>query len=89
MVLLEQMAKTQRLDEPITNLPCIIYLEDAMYYYAYLVDETDDYLSICCLNEEGREHAKVLNKSYIQSIELMYQDTIKTPKQRVGVSMYE
>lgn len=80
MVLLEQMAKTQRLGEPITNLPCVIYLQDVIYYYAFLVDETDDYLSICVLNEHGQEHAKVLNKSYIQSIELMYQDTIIAEK---------
>ena len=76
MVLLEQLANNQELGISISELPVTIYLDGTIYPYCILTDETEDYLSVIVVNEEGREHAKVLTKAYIQSIEILYLDQV-------------
>lgn len=88
MVLLDTMLQQQKLGVKIQETPVLIYIEGSIYINAYLVDETEDYLSIVCLNEKGQEHAKVLNKSYISSIEIMYLNTKKEDKESKEVNMY-
>ena len=80
MVLLNNLIQKQKLGMPVTETPMIIYLDGAIYPFAYIEDETEDYLSITVVNEEGREHAKVLNKKYIQSIEILYLDQVTKHK---------
>lgn len=89
MVLLSNLIKEQKLGMPVTETPMIIYLDGAIYPFTYLVDETEDYLSIMVVNEEGRQHAKVLNKQYIQSIEILYLDQVmKHEKRKDKEGMY-
>ena len=51
-----------------------IYLADAVFRMCFIIDETDYLISFLATDSEGREKLKVVNKNYIESIEVYYLD---------------
>ena len=51
-----------------------IYLADAVFRMCFIIDETDDLISFLATDPEGREKIKVVNKEYVQSVEVYYLD---------------
>ena len=51
-----------------------IYLADAVFRMCFIIDETDGLISFLATDSEGREKLKVVNKNYIESIEVYYLD---------------
>ena len=69
-------------------MPLIIHTDLATYTMAYLMYEDEDYLIIAVPNEEGAELAKIIPKNIILSIEVIYQQMLKKPKNPKGDVMY-
>ena len=51
-----------------------IYLADAVFQACFILEEDEKLLTFVATDSEGREKLKVVNKSYIQSIEVYYLD---------------
>ena len=51
-----------------------ICLADAVFRMCFIIDETDGLISFLATDSEGREKLKVVNKNYIESIEVYYLD---------------
>lgn len=51
-----------------------IYLADAVFHMCFIIDETDNLISFLATDSEGREKIKVVNKDYVQSVEVYYLD---------------
>ena len=51
-----------------------IYLADAVFRMCFIIDEDDDLISFVATDSEGREKIKVVNKDYVQSVEVYYLD---------------
>ena len=51
-----------------------IYLADAVFRMCFIIDEDNDLISFVATDSEGREKIKVVNKDYVQSIEVYYLD---------------
>lgn len=51
-----------------------IYLADAVFRMCFIIDEDDELLSFVATDSEGREKIKVVNKDYVQSVEIYYLD---------------
>lgn len=51
-----------------------IYLADAVFQACFILEEDKKLLTFVATDSEGREKLKVVNKDYIQSIEVYYLD---------------
>lgn len=51
-----------------------IYLADAVFRVCFIIDEDEDLITFLATDSEGKEKVKVVNKDYIQSIEIYYLD---------------
>lgn len=51
-----------------------IYLADAVFQACFILEEDKELLTFVATDSEGREKLKVVNKDYIQSIEVYYLD---------------
>lgn len=51
-----------------------IYLENAVFRMCFIIDECDDLLTFVATDSEGREKIKVVNKRFVQSVEVYYLD---------------
>lgn len=51
-----------------------IYLADAVFRMCFIIDEDENLLSFLATDSEGREKIKVVNKDYVQSVEVYYLD---------------
>lgn len=60
--------------ETIEDVCVNIYLADAVFRMCFIIDETDDLISFLATDSEGREKIKVVNKEYVQSVEVYYLD---------------
>ena len=60
--------------ETIEDVCVNIYLADAVFRMCFIIDETDNLLSFLATDSEGREKIKVVNKDYVQSVEVYYLD---------------
>ena len=60
-------------DEP---LPLIIHTTDNVYAPCYIVSEENNLLSVVMVDSEGHEFGKILNKDYIMSIEIFYEEMV-------------
>lgn len=60
-------------DEP---LPLIISTTDNVYAPCYIVSEENNLLSVVMVDSEGHEFGKILNKDYVISIEIFYEEMI-------------
>ena len=78
-LLLTDISKKQGLGIPATELPLIINTDLTTYTMAYLLYEDEDYLVITVPNKDGAEFAKIIPKSTILSIEVVYAQMLETP----------
>ena len=78
-LLLTDISKKQGLGIPYTELPVIIHTDIKTYTMAYLMYEDEDYLIIVVPNKDGAEFAKILPKSTILSVELIYAQMLEKP----------
>lgn len=60
--------------ETIEDVCVNIYLANAVFRMCFIIDETDGLISFLATDSEGREKLKVVNKNYIESIEVYYLD---------------
>ena len=51
-----------------------IYLADAVFQACFILEEDEKLLTFVATDSEGREKLKVVNKDYIESIEVYYLD---------------
>ena len=59
-----------------------IYLADAVFRACFILDEDKDLLTFVATDSEGREKLKVINKNFIQSVEIYYLDDEMTEKMK-------
>ena len=87
-LLLLEISKSQGLGLTAKEMPLIVHTDLATYTMAYLMYEDEDYLIIAVPNQEGAELAKIIPKNIILSIEVIYQQMLKKPKDTKGDVMY-
>ena len=78
-LLLTDISKKQGLGIPAHELPLIVNTDITTYTMAYLLYEDEDYLVITVPNKDGAEFAKILPKSTILSIEVVYAQMLEKP----------
>ena len=78
-LLLTDISKKQGLGIPAHELPLIVNTDITTYTMAYLLYEDEDYLVITVPNKDGAEFAKILPKSTILSVELIYAQMLEKP----------
>lgn len=62
----------------IDDVPINIYLlDDTIYPLSFILDETDDLLTIAVTDPDGFERAKIIPKENLSSIELVYQQDLE------------
>ena len=87
-LLLTDISKKQGLGISWNEMPLIINTDLTTYTMAYITYEDEEYLTIVVPNEEGAEYAKILNKSTILSIDVIYAQMLNRPKDTKGDVMY-
>ena len=87
-LLLLEISKDQKLGLTAKEMPLIIHTDLATYTMAYLLYEDEDYLIIAVPDKDGAELAKIIPKHTILTIEVVYQQMLKKPKQPKGDVMY-
>ena len=78
-LLLTDISKKQGLGIPVTEMPLIIHTDLTTYTMAYITYEDEEYLSIVVPNKDGAEYAKILNKSTILAIDVIYAQMLQEP----------
>ena len=64
----------------IDDVPVNIYLlDDTIYPLSFILDETDDLLTITVTDPDGFERAKIIPKENLSSIEIIYQQDLEPP----------
>ena len=74
--LLEEMSLEQGLGLVLEQLPLIVYCTNVVYQLCFIVRETDKNLVIVCPDEKGHEFVKVVNKDYVERVEIVYQELL-------------
>ena len=69
-------------------MPLIVHTELATYTMAYLLYEDEDYLIIAVPDKDGAELAKIIPKTTILTVEVIYQQLLKPKKEPKGDVMY-
>ena len=64
----------------IDDVPVNVYLlDDTIYPLSFILDETDDLLTITTTDPDGFERAKIIPKENLSSIEIIYQQDLEPP----------
>lgn len=66
----------KKLNHTNEDLPLMIYTTDNIYAPSFIVEEDDEMLSFVTVDEEGHEFGKIINKSYLISVEIFYEEMI-------------
>ena len=62
----------------IDDIPVNVYLlDDTIYPLSFILDETDDLLTIGVTDPDGFERAKIIPKENLSSIEIIYQQDLE------------
>ena len=62
----------------IDDVPVNVYLlDDTIYPLSFILDETDDLLTIAVTDPDGFERAKIIPKENLSSIEIIYQQDLE------------
>ena len=69
-------------------MPLIINTDIATYHYCFLTYEDDKYIVIAVIDKTGAEFAKIINKNTVLSVEVLYQQMLKTPEDNKEGDMY-
>ena len=72
-IIINLLKEFNDLDEP---LPLIISTTDNVYAPCYVVSEENNLLSVVMVDDEGHEFGKILNKDYVISVEIFYEEMI-------------
>ena len=76
----------------IDDVPVNVYLlDDTIYPYSFILDETDDLLTIAVTSPDGFERAKIIPKENLSSIEIIYQQDLEPPTEKTTTNevMYQ
>ena len=87
-LLLTDISKKQGLGLLPTEMPLIINTDLTTYTMAYITYEDEEYLTIIVPDTDGAEFAKILNKSTILSIDVIYAQMLDKPKETKGDVSY-
>lgn len=87
-LLLTDISKEQGLGTTAKEMPLIIHTELTTYTMAYLLYEDEDYLVIIAPDKEGAELAKIIPKNTILTVEVIYAQMLKKPKDTKGDVSY-
>ena len=87
-LLLIEISKDQKLGLTAKEMPLIVHTELATYTMAYLLYEDEDYLIIAVPDKDGAELAKIIPKTTILTVEVIYQQMLKPKKEPKGDVMY-
>ena len=69
-------------------MPVIIHTDLATYTMAYITYEDEEYLSIIVPSEDNAEYAKILNKTTVLAINVIYAQMLTEPKDSKGDVQY-
>lgn len=58
------------------DVPLIITTTDRIYAPAYIVEEDERMLSVVIVDDIGHEFGKIINKDYLVSIEIFYDEML-------------
>ena len=83
-----EISKEQGLGLTAKEMPLIIHTDLTTYTMAYLLYEVEDYIIIVVPDKDGAELAKILTKTTILSVEVIYQQMLTKPKDSKGDVMY-
>lgn len=72
IALLERISEEQSLGLRYDELPLIITTENMTYTMCFITYEDSEYLCIVVPDHNGVEYAKILNKSSVLSVEIVY-----------------
>ena len=69
----------------IDDVPVNIYLiDDTIYPLSYIIDETDDLLTIAVTCMDGYERAKIIPKDNISNIEVIYEQDLQQEEEQTN-----
>ena len=85
---MERISKEQGLGLHAHEMPLIIHTDLATYTMAYITYEDEEYLSIIVPNEDNAEYAKILNKTTVLAINVIYAQMLTEPKDSKGDVSY-
>ena len=83
-----EISKEQGLGLTAKEMPLIIHTDLTTYTMAYLLYEDEDYMIIVVPDKDGAELAKILTKTTILSVEVIYQQMLQKPKNPKGDVTY-
>ena len=76
---MERISKEQGLGLHWNEMPLIIHTDLATYTMAYITYEDEEYLSIIVPSEDNAEYAKILNKTTVLAINVIYAQMLEKP----------
>ena len=85
---MERISKEQALGLHWNEIPLIIHTDLATYTMAYLMYEDEEYLIIAVPDKDGAELAKIIPKTTILGIEVIYQQMLQKPRNSKGDVQY-
>ena len=85
---MERISKEQGLGLHAHEMPLIIHTDLATYTMAYITYEDEEYLSIIVPSEDNAEYAKILNKTTVLAINVIYAQMLQEPPQPKEDVMY-
>ena len=87
-LLLLEISKSQGLGLTAKEMPLIVHTDLATYTMAYLMYEDEDYVIIAVPDKDGAELAKIIPKTTILGIEVIYQQMLQKPRNSKGDVSY-
>ena len=87
-LLLLEISKSQGLGLTAKEMPLIVHTDLATYTMAYLMYEDEDYVIIAVPDKDGAELAKIIPKTTILGIEVIYQQMLQKPRNSKGDVQY-
>ena len=85
-MLITEISKQQGLGTTAKEMPLIIHTETHTFNMAYLMYEDEDYLIIVVPNKDGAEYAKILTKTSILTVEVIYAQMLEKPEQEEDIN---
>lgn len=71
-----QGIKVSSIDDVLVN---VYLLDDTIYPLSFILDETDDLLTIAVTDPDGFERANIIPKENLSCIEIVYQQDLEPP----------
>lgn len=84
-MLLQKISDDQGLGLSADEIPLIINTDLTTYIQAFITYEDDEYIVIVVPDENGAEYAKIINKSTVVSIEIIYMQMLEVKDTEGGV----